>query len=349
MALTLQVSTGFYKSRLAGSQFEIGRELGARLTGLEVPEATTAQIRFADRCRAMLAEVYPPLIERYEGMVEAGAVSERDFRGLYFGRGGPLEVGCTQFAVLRGRSADGRSLVGRNYDWFYGALPWREVRTVEPASGFSALTVTHHWAGSPDAVNEQGLIMLLAALPDEEPTGPGLQWHMVIDLVMETCSTVAEAAERIGSVSHLRGFNYLLADGDGDALVVEATPDGVGVREPEEDLLVATNHLPGQDWDATGRGEREVLRHRFSLERYKSAWEGLGSDGTPLNEGAAQSLLRDHTGGICRGDHAGAPRRGGFHTEFGTLWSLIYRQGEPRLLLAGGHPCIAAYEPYSLD
>ena len=349
MAPTLQVSTGILVSRFVGSQFEIGRELGARLTGLEVPEATGAQIRFAGRCQAMLAEAYPPLIERFEGMLDAGAVSERDFRGLYFGRGGPLEVGCTQFAVLPGKSADGRSLVGRNYDWFYGALPWREVRTVGPTSGFAALTVTHHWAGSPDAVNERGLIILLAALPDEEPRGPGLQWNMVIDWVMETCSTVAEAAERIRSVSHVRGFNYLLADGHGDALVLEATPAGVSVREPEEDLLVATNHVPGQDWDATGRRDREVLRYRFSVERYDSAWNGLAETDGTIDESTARKILRNHTGGICRGDHAGAPRRGGFHTEFGTLWSLIHRQGDPGFLLAGGHPCSAPYERYSLD
>ncbi len=319
------------------------------MTGLEVPEATDPQLRFADRCQAMLSEAYPPLVERYEGIVEAGAAPERDFRAFYFGRGGPLEVGCTQFAVLPRRSADGRSLVGRNYDWFYGALPWREVRTVDPVSGFAALTVTHHWAGSPDAVNERGLIILLAALPDEEPSGPGLQWHMVIDLVMETCSTVAEAAERIRSVSHLRGFNFLLADAQGDALVVEATPAGVAVRGPEDGLLVATNHLPGDDWDATGRSEREVLRHRFSVERYDSAWAGLARVGNPLDGRAAQSVLRGHAGGICRGDHAGAPRHGGFHSEFGTLWSLIYRQGEAGFLLAGGHPCSAPYQPYSLD
>lgn len=335
----------FRRSSLHGTHYDIGYQLGPNLATLDIPPNDGRAARFAARCEALVSEIYPPIIEKVEGIIAASGLAPEAFKAYFYGRGGPAEIGCTNFAALSEATADGQVLVGGNYDWYYEARPWREVRLLQPTGVYSHLEVTHHWAGSPDAINDQGLIMLLAALPGLPPRdSPGLQWHMVIDILMETCRTVEEARSTIIDLPHLRAFNYLIADAQGQTIVAEATPNGVSTREPEDGILVATNHLPGREFPEKGLSEMEIARQRLSQTRYRRAEEMLRSKRGQIDLEYAQEVLRDHEGSICRGEHASVPPLGGFHAFFGTIWSVISRPHEKAVYLAPDHPCLVEYE-----
>jgi hypothetical protein len=243
---------------------------------------------------------------------------------------------------------DRRVLVARNYDWYYEARPWREVREIAPQGAFRYLGVTHHWAGCPDGMNESGLTVLLAALPGTEATGVGLHWHMLIDMLLETCSSIAEAQGLLSSVPHLLAFNYLIADSE-EAIVAEATPQGVTVRAPEGGSLVATNHLPGREQPEDRLSEGERTRQRLSVERYRRVQRLLGERRGYLDIEAVKEILRDHEGGLCRGNHPALAPQGGFHATFGTIWSLVGQPERKEFWLAADHPCQGEYAPYRLS
>jgi len=330
-----------------GTHYEIGYRLGRGLVTLNIPESDSQGSEFAVQCEAIAREVYPPILEKVEGLIEGSRLSAQDFKTYFYTRGGPPQIGCTNLAIMPPYTKEGFLLLGGNYDWFYSAREWREVRVIRPQGAYSHISVTHHWAGSPDALNERGVAVLLSVLPEREVEKPGLQWHLVIDILMETCGRLEEAREFITSVPHLRAFNYLIAD-EHQAIVAEATPDGVLIREPEDGLLVATNHLPGREFPEEALTEIERLRQRRSLTRYKRVHQMMGERPRGGDLEAVKAILRDHEAPVCRGDHPPVEERGGFDSVFGTIWSLICQPGRREILLAAGHPCNSEYERCSL-
>lgn len=330
-----------------GTHYEIGYRLGHGLTTLDIPESDGQGSGFAARCEAIVKEIYPPILEKVEGLIEGSGLSAHDFKTYFYTRGGPPQIGCTNLAVLSPYAKEGFLLLGGNYDWFYSAREWREVRMLRPLGAYSHISVTHHWAGSPDAFNERGVAVLLSVLPEEAVKRPGLQWHLIIDILMETCSHLEEAREFITSVPHLRAFNYLIAD-EHQTIVAEATPEGVSIREPEDGLLVATNHLPGREFPEDELTDVDRLRQRRSLTRYKRVHQMMGERPREVDLEGVKAILRDHEAPICRGDHPSVEERGGFDSVFGTIWSLICQPGKRELLLAAGHPCNSEYERYYL-
>jgi len=317
------------------------------LATLDIPESDSQGSEFAAQCEAIVKEIYPPILERVEGLIEGGGLSAQDFKVYFYTRSGPPQIGCTNLAIMPPYTKESFLLLGGNYDWFYSAREWREVRVIRPQGAYSHLSVTHHWAGSPEALNERGVAVLLSVLPEREVKKPGLQWHLVIDILMETGSHLEEAREFITSVPHLQAFNYLIAD-EHQAMVAEATPDGVLIREPEGGFLVATNHLPGREFPEEELTEQDRLRQRRSLTRYKRVHQIMAERPREVDLEVVKAILRDHEAPICRGDHPLVEERGGFDGVFGTIWSLICRPGRREILLAAGHPCNSEYERYSL-
>jgi isopenicillin-N N-acyltransferase-like protein len=332
---------------LEGTHYHIGYRLGSRVKDSEIPSLDGRRTQLALKCEALVERLYPPIKEKVEGMIKGGNLDSRAFKTYFYARGGLEEVGCTSLAVLPEHTVDGSAIVAGNYDWFYEVRKHREVRLTRPQGSYASLSASHHWAGSPVVMNEHGLVVLLSALPEMKLIGPGLQWHTVIDIMMETCKDLGEARRLITSVPHLRAFNYLVADEDA-AIAVEAAPDEVRVREPEDGILVVTNHFPGREEPEERLSEWDKGRQRRSVTRYKRAVEMLGLAQSSIDADFVKRILRDHKGAICRGDHAGAKKEGGFHAVFGTIWSTILLPSSREMCIAPGHPCRSQYRGYHL-
>jgi len=331
-----------------GSYYEIGLRMGARLRSLHVPQADHELVSLARRCEALISDRHAPLLDKVEGMIEGGGLNADDFKAFFYARDALPHMGCTNLAVLPSHTRDRSLIVGRNYDWYYYSREWRELRSINPKGAFRSLSVTHHWAGSPDGLNDQGLGVFLAVLPRQRSTEPGLQWHLVTDVMLDTCRDVREACDFVTSVPHLGAFNYLIADARGRAVVAEALPNGVTIREPEDGFILATNHLPGREAPEEELSEEDARRQRRSLIRYGRASEMLQDRRRQVDELMVKDLLREHQAPICRGNHDPPENGTDFDDVFGTIWSLIARLTERELLVAWDHPCRSEYRRYGL-
>ncbi len=332
-----------------GTYHEIGQQMGDSLRTLQVPEANEKTVSLAARCEAVAKERHAPILAKVEGMIEGGGLRERDFKAFFYARDAFPQMGCTNLAVLPSYTKDGSLIVARNYDWYYSAGQWREVRKISPEGALRSLSVTHHWAGSPDGLNEEGLGVFISVLPRQEAAGPGLQWHLVTDIMLDTCRDVEQACAFITSVPHLSAFNYLIADKHGRAVVAEALPTGVTIREPDDGFILATNHLPGREAAEEGLSERDRRRQRRSLTRYYRASEVIRQKQGQIDEEVIKSLLREHEAPICRGNHDPPTDATEFDDVFGTIWSLIARLGAGELMIAWDHPCRSEYQRHGLD
>jgi hypothetical protein len=333
---------------LRGTYYEIGLQIGATLGSLEVPRADEETVALALRCEALLADLYPGLVDKVEGMIDGGRLSGRDFKALFYARDVSPQMGCTNLAVLPSHSAGGSLIIGVNYDWYYAAEKWREMRKMSPEGALESLRVTHHWAGSPDGLNEEGLGVFLSVLPHREASGPGLAWHLVLDVLLDNCRDAADACDLVASVPHLGAFNYLIADAGGHAVVAEALPGHVTIREPEDGYLLATNHLPGREEPEEQLSEPDKRRQQRSLARYAWARRTLMAVGGLVDEDDIKHVLRDHEAPICRGNHRPPETSTEFDDVFGTIWSLLAKPGDGELQVAWGHPCRSDYVSHRL-
>jgi len=333
---------------LRGSYHEIGVQLGTSMASLQLPEPAEEALNFVLECEALLAETYPPFLGKVEGMIEGSGLPRRALKASFYASNFSSSMGCTNLAVTPPRTSDGALIVGVNYDWYYDSQKWREVRDAKPQGALASLGVTHHWAGNPDGVNEAGLGVFLSVLPDEKTRGPGLAWHLITDILLDTCHDVGEASRLVRSVPHLTAFNYLITDASGRAVVAEALPAGVNLREPENGFILAANHLPGREVPEQELSEAGRRRLKRSLERYARASEVLNNLGQPVDDEVVKSLLTDHEAPICRGNHDPVQGDDSFDNVFGTIWSLISRPADRTLRVAWGHPCRSEYREYAL-
>ena len=324
--------------------------MGRLINKLPIPSPSSESIEFALGCEAVLKEVYPPLLDKVQGMIDGwgGDSTGKVFKSYLYTRQGGRTGGCSNIAIMPESSVDGDLIVGCNYDWFYSALKWCELRSLFPKGLYSTMSYTHHWAGSQNALNSQGLFVAISAIPRKEAISPGLQWHLIIDVIMDKCKSLNEALDFITSVPHLGSYSYLLAHDSGEAAVVEARPGEVRVREPERGILVATNHLVG------GRGQRDELPKGDSVTRvtsktrYEKARRSLEEHKGSIDVAVLEEVLKDHSIGLCLGNHDVAGVADPDH-ELGTIWSLISRPERRELAIAPGHPCQNQYRKNKLQ
>lgn len=225
------------------------------------------------------------------------------------------EGGCSSFARV---DADGHVRAGHNYD-FYPVQRVRQRIRLAPNVGRPSVGMRGSVPGGRyDGVNDAGLFIALHVVLSEEPDDirPGLPFHLIPRLALETCASAREAIELLTRVPHLNPFNYLVADSSGEMGVVEAHPSRVRVREPERaNSIAATNHFEHPEMRGFQRGRK--LTH--SQNRLRA-----------LNDGAT---LTDHAANLC--GHAGG------HT---TLWSVRADLTARTVEFANGAPCEVAYE-----
>jgi len=322
-----------HQVELRGSYEEMGRQQGHPLKGMTLLPPDPKMLHFARQCEEIVGQYAPELLDEMRGLAE---VAELDYNALMTltmtAPFDPAEVpGCSVLAVTPERSADGRPIVGRNYDFFHDISeePATTYRTY-PEGRYASLGDCDIWVGRDDGLNEAGLFVAIAAffLPGLQP---GLTFWLITRLVLDRCATVDEGLELIQKVPHAGSWTYLLADQSGRAAVVEPTVKGIAVRYPEDGLLIMTNHAVCPEWAG-----KETFVPPDSHPRYNRLRELLGGNGL-VDVEAVKQALRDHEGLVCsHGAHF--PDR-----KFGTIWSVVGRPGERQLDIAAGYPCQAEY------
>ncbi len=318
--------------RLAGTHFQVGRQLGERLRGFVRPHYGPEDMRFAEACARQVERCYSAGLEKLRGIIAGGGLEAEQFR-CHFLTKGVAVAACVGVVVGPERSAEGEALVGRNYHWPLADRVWCELRQVEITGELPHLGYTHHWGGLPDVLNAAGLYVAIFSVPQVPLRRPGLQWHIVIDYLANRCSTVAEAAEFLASAPHLRSFTYLVADAQGGAIAAEATPTGVSIRPAQDGILVVTNHHVAGEAPATERARSRALYagvlQRLD-ERRQWDWEGV------------RALIADHQLGVCVGDHDRDSQA------WGTLFAAMIRPEAREFAVCPGFPCREPFQPASV-
>ena len=332
--LRQEIDADYRTFELTGDHTAIGYEMGLAtpLRQVETWRDRETELAFARACAQVVGQFHPPLMDEFQGYAAAqGRPWEEVLPHFSLNLPEGTLSGCTTFVL---RLPDGHTLVARNYDFLYTQRQ-RYLRHLSPPGYPATLGTQAGLIGSCyDGVSSHGLFAALHLIRAQiaERVGPGVPFHLIPRILLETCRTAREAVARIQEMPHLFPFNYLVADPD-EMFAVEVYPGHVRgggrirVRRPTSNCLVVTNYFESPDMhplhgrrNLTSQIERvRWIERRIAYDSVSNAADGWSW---------AQSLLRDHSVPMCHHQPNQA-----------TLWSLVADLTARRVAYCLGAPC----------
>lgn len=218
----------------------------------------------AETAEARLAARMPELQPIYRRLVDlaGGDAEARRFLTLY--RPAPYVMGCSQ-VVWTGEEP---ALI-RNYD--YSPRRFEGVVLATAWSGRRVIAMSDCLWGALDGINEDGLAVALA-FGGSRTVGDGFGCPLILRYVLETCTTVREAAAALAKIPTHMAYNVTAVDASGDFVTAYMGPDQPAVlrRWP-----LATNHQENGDWPEYVEATSSVERERFLAARLSRPDETL--------------------------------------------------------------------------
>ncbi|HCC34994.1 MAG TPA: acyl-CoA--6-aminopenicillanic acid acyl-transferase [Ruminococcaceae bacterium] len=292
---------------LAGTSYEIGYGLGKMYANIPPLRALHTQgAAFGDEKIKEAADLFdrwcPGLTNELHGFADALEVPAKQ---IFFYSMTYLLPRCSQVALLPSRTADGKPLVARNYEFSHEAEDFCLVKTAVKGK-YAHLGTSVLSFGRDDGLNEHGLSVTqsscgfpVGALPYmRSPALKGLQFWAVIRALLENCKDVSEALAYLEGMPIAYNVNLLLMDKAGNAALFE-TLDGRSAfkrigPDTAEQFLFATNHAVLPELIPNEPG---VMVH--SAKRYDYIQNRLAVKGGLTRTDLKEMLLSGYPDGLC--------------------------------------------------
>jgi predicted choloylglycine hydrolase len=248
-------------------------------------------------CRAAIRRHMPELSSSYERLIALAGGGDLAARMLSLWCPPPYISACSQAVFSRPRT-----VLVRNYDYDVGRFEAVIART--RYGDRDVIGVSDCLWGLLDGLNDAGLAVSIT-FGGRRPVGEGFGISIVVRYLLETCSTVAQAAKALSRLPVHQAYNVTVIDALGESVTAFVSPD----RPPLlQRLEVVTNHQVTIEWEqyaaATGTRDRE---------RFMGA---LLADGVADERRLVRAFMEPPL--YARG----------FDRGFGTLYTAVYRPAE---------------------
>jgi len=207
-------------------------------------------------------------------------------------------VGCTSFGTWGSRSADSTMIIGRNFDFYVGDH-FSENKIVsfeKPAEGFKFMYVT--WGGFIGVVsgmNEKGLTVTINAAKSDIHSGSATPVSLVAREILQYADNISGALAIAKKRKMFVSESFLIGSAeDNKAVIIEKTPDSVGMYDPGGNEIICANHFQSKELGNL-RSNKIQIRQSASDYRYHRVQELLAADKKNTVE-ATVKILRDRAG-----------------------------------------------------
>lgn len=207
-------------------------------------------------------------------------------------------VGCTSFAAWGAYSADSTLLIGRNFDFYVGDkfAENKIVAFYNPDNGHKFAMVT--WPGMTgvlSGMNEQGLTVTINAAKSSMPTSSATPISILCREILQYAATIDEAYAIANSKRTFVSESILIGSAkDGQAAIIEKSPDKIGLYTPGKEWLVCANHFQS---DTFRDDERNIENIATSDSPYRQKRaEELIEEYMPLDPQKTAFILRNKKG-----------------------------------------------------
>ncbi|MFN8115240.1 MAG: C45 family peptidase [Bacteroidia bacterium] len=210
-----------------------------------------------------------------------------------------MVVACTSFSVWDKKSADGKLLVGRNFDFYSGDdfAKNKIVQFTNPTKGNKFATVT--WSGFIGAcsgMNDKGLTVTINAAKSSIPTDAATPIALLAREILQYASNIKEAIEIAKKRDVFVSESILVGSAfDNKTISIEKSPTKMDVYEvPNSNQIICPNHYQGPDYqndiaNLTNQIESSSLYRSIRLKQ-------LLSNSDTINYTQAAAILRNQKG-----------------------------------------------------
>ncbi|RZJ72536.1 C45 family peptidase [Flavobacterium sp.] len=206
-------------------------------------------------------------------------------------------VGCSSFAAWGEKSADGKLILGRNFDFYAGDdfAKDKVVAFVKPDKGNKFMMVT--WAGMIGAVsgmNDKGLTVTINAGKSKIPLIAKTPISILTREILQYASTIDEAIAIAKKRQVFVSEAIMVGSAkDGKAALIEVSPKNFGVYEVPNsaDQLLCSNHFQSETYKDDKRNN-ETIKNSHSKYRFDKLTEEFDQN-RRINPEIAASILRD--------------------------------------------------------
>ncbi len=206
---------------------------------IEKPAPKDRLLKYAAACGDVVRKQTPEIYDELLGMAEGSGLRLEEHmlltahEELYHRGDIPLIEHCTAVAVGPKFTKNNETFVGQTWDWMQSIfgksqmLHWR--RTEGPS--LLAYSFPGLWVGA--GLNSAGLALCWTSADLGKPgqkVAIGLPSYVILAhlLYQNSLEAVEEEARR---VTHAGWFTFVMADGDGNLLNVEGSPDGIAFEK----------------------------------------------------------------------------------------------------------------------
>lgn len=207
-------------------------------------------------------------------------------------------VGCTSFAVKDSTTENGKLLLGRNFDFYFGDDFSKDqiVAFYRPDSGYQFMSIT--WAGFSGVVsgmNEKGLSITLNAAKSGIPAKGTTPVSIIAREVLQYASNIDEAHQIIASRPSFIAETFLIGSAaDKRAALIEKSTEKTAIFYQDQSELIATNHFQS---DSLAQTPLNIEYMNEGVSTYRQARVNQLIDSLkPLTETDISVLLRDQKG-----------------------------------------------------
>ncbi|MDO6818322.1 C45 family autoproteolytic acyltransferase/hydolase [Zobellia sp. 1_MG-2023] len=208
-------------------------------------------------------------------------------------------VGCSSFAAWGDHTADGKLLIGRNFDFYAGDdfAKNKIIAFVAPDEGHKFMSVT--WAGMVGVVsgmNDQGLTVTINAGKSKFPLVAKTPISLVTREILQYASTIEEAITIARKREVFVSESIFVGSAkDKKAALIEVSPHKFGVYEVENgNQLVCSNHFQSEAY-ADDKKNRKHIFESHSQYRYERM-EELLDEAPKVTPELAVDILRNKNG-----------------------------------------------------
>ena len=300
----------------------------------------------AERYAESIAAYDPETLEEILGIAEGAGCRRGDVLAvncrseLMFGSNAPLE--CTSFGLQPETTATGRTYVGQNWDWAPEIKENLILLVVKQSPRPTIVLLDEAGMVGRMGMNDAGIALTTNTLIGEE-SGVGVPYNVLLRGVLNS-RTLSQAIGALVRPKRALGANFLLGDGRGQVLDIEASASTIDYLVPMNGIIVHGNHFAG----ARHRGRDQSLE-RFPDSLYRECrirahFEHLEG---PATEEDMEEALKDAFGypnAICR---AADPEQDELE-QIETIASIIMDPSARRFRLTVGPPDQKPYSDYSV-
>ena len=336
-----------YHLRFKGNHYEMGVKRGNIFKKCRISfplNMDEFQMTHGIKSEKILKEYFPEVCEEVKGITDTINVDYNKFISWLLAMGCcmynlenniPEIRGCTAFAV----SYHNHVYYGRDNDLPPFLKDGSKSEIYKPTNGNVFNITTSSFINGEEGLNDKGLAVAMTFVATElKDIRPGFNAVFIVRYLLEKADSTKEALKLLNDLPIASNCNILLADKQGDMVVVECTSTIRKIRKPitiNKDLKVVctTNCFVTDDMK---QYEREDETYR-SLERYNNVIKAFENYSGQYVIGYIEEILKGKHGFMCQYEKG---------LNFETIWSSVFDLDTLDIYRAEGEP---RRKKYNLD